>query len=217
MNSPEVRPRVLVLASGRGSNFEALAKAAASGEAPIDLVGLVGDRPSAACFEVARGLGIRALPLPSGGRKRRDYDALLAEAVAAFEPDWILLLGWMRILSDVFLGRFPGRVINLHPALPGRFPGADAIRRAWEVARAGEGEVTGAMLHFVPDEGVDSGPAIILRELRIVHDESLESLESRMHELEHELVLELARRLRKDSIADRSATTDPEPRQGEKR
>jgi phosphoribosylglycinamide formyltransferase-1 len=215
MNSSEARPRVLVLASGRGSNFEALAKASANGDAPIDLVGLVGDRPSAACFERARGLGIRALPLPAEGRKRRDYDALLAEAVAAFEPDWILLLGWMRILSDVFLGRFPGRVINLHPALPGRFPGVDAIRRAWEAARAGEGDVTGAMLHFVPDEGVDSGPAIILRELRIVRDESLESLESRMHELEHELVLELARRLRKDSIADRSATTDPEPRQGE--
>ena len=214
MNQASGRPRVLVLASGRGSNFEALAKAVERGEAPIELVGLVGDRPSAPCFELARSLGVKTLCLPVEGKKRRDYDALLAEAVAGFEPDWILLLGWMRLLSEVFLRRFPGRVINLHPALPGCFPGVDAIGRAWAAARTGEGSVTGVMLHFVPDEGVDSGPAIIVRELGIGPDETLESLESRMHSLEHEMVVELAKRLRKDGIVDRSTTADTDSGQG---
>ena len=200
MNGGISRARVLVLASGKGGNFEALARAAERGDVPIELVGLVGDRPSAGCFERARSLGIRTLSLPVAGRNRRDYDLLLVEAVRGFGPDWILLLGWMRILSNVFLEGYPGRVINLHPALPGGFPGTEAIRRAWEAARAGQGDRTGVMLHFVPDEGVDTGPPIIVRELKIESDETLASLESRMHGLEHELVIELAKRLRRDRL-----------------
>ena len=214
MKPEERRARVLVLASGNGGNFEALARAAKSGEAPIDMVGLVGDRPAAPCFERARRLGIETLALPVEGRTRQEYDARLAEAAEGFSPDWILLLGWMRILSKAFLGRFPGRVINLHPALPGRFPGTEAIRRAWDAARAGQGDRTGVMLHHVPDEGVDTGPPILVREVEIGSEESLDSLESRMHLAEHELVIELAKRLRRDRIYDQAATTRPGESQG---
>ena len=214
MKHGDDKARVLVLASGNGSNFEHLARAANRGDAPIEVVGLVCDRPGAGCLERARSLGLPALLLPAEGRNRRNYDLLLAEAAGGFEPDWVLLLGWMRILSKVFLEGFGGRVINLHPALPGRFPGTEAIRRAWSAARAGEGDTTGAMLHFVPDEGVDTGPAIIVRTLSIDPRDTLAEFEGKMHMLEHELVVELAKRLRRDRLDDESAMTATKRRQG---
>lgn len=192
--------RVVVLASGRGSNFAALAEAVKTGRLKLELAALVSDREDAPCLNRARDMGVTALAFPRNGRPRAEYDHRLAELVGEYHPDWIFLLGWMRILTNSFLSKFPGRVVNLHPALPGSFPGVDAIRRAWEAARQGATNRTGVMLHLVPDEGVDSGPVLMVREIEIGRDESLESLEARTHELEHELVVELAGRLRKAGI-----------------
>ena len=95
----------------------------------------------------------------------------------------------MRLLSSSFLNRFPERVINLHPALPGTYPGIHAIERAWESYQRGEIDRTGVMVHLVPDEDVDAGPVLAQEIVAIQPEDTLESLERRMHEVEHELLI----------------------------
>jgi phosphoribosylglycinamide formyltransferase-1 len=95
----------------------------------------------------------------------------------------------MRILTMSFLGWFPQRVINLHPALPGELPGTRAIERAWHEALAGERTATGVMVHLVPDEGVDAGPVLGSTTVAINADDTLESLSARVHRAEHELLI----------------------------
>jgi len=185
--------RIVVLASGRGGTFAALASALAERGVKAAIPALVTDRPGAPCVGLAEKAGVPVLALSPKGLTRHNYDLLLAERVAGLRPDWIFLLGWLRLLSLSFLERFPGRVVNLHPALPGSYPGVDAIRRAWEAAGGREAR-TGVMLHLVPDEGVDSGPLLASEELVIREGESLESLEGRVHELERRLVIDLATR-----------------------
>ena len=123
------------------------------------------------------------------------YDAELAERVAAFEPDWVLLAGWMRLLSAAFLDRFHGRVINLHPALPGTFPGTHAIERAFAACQKGEITGTGVMVHLVLDEGVDCGPVLGQEFVPILPEDSLETLEVRIHQVEHHLLLQVLQEL----------------------
>jgi len=211
MNAHNLPQKVAVLASGRGSNFEALARAALSGEIEAKIVCLVSNKAGAPCLERAAELGIPALALPAKGLSREDYDRVLAERVASFEPDWIFLLGWMRILTKAFLSRFPGRVVNLHPALPGAFPGFDAIARAWEGGRRGEVAKTGVMLHLVPDEAVDDGPLLAVEEIAIAPSEELSGLEERMHAAERRVVLEFAGRLAAVAV---SCAATAAPRKG---
>ena len=189
--------RIVVLASGSGSNLQAVLDATDDGRLRALVAGVVSDRPDAAALARAIRAGIEATPLPSlPGEGRHAYDGRLADAVARFTPDWIVLAGWMRLLSMSFLGRFPGRVVNLHPALPGEFPGLHAIDRAHAAAAAGTISRTGVMVHLVPDEGVDDGPVLGWREVPILGTDSLADLEARIHDVEHELLVEvLARQL----------------------
>ena len=120
---------------------------------------------------------------------RRDYDARLAAYVSTCLPDYVILAGWMRILSSAFLSSFPNRVINLHPALPGMFPGTHAIERAFEAYQRREIKHTGVMVHLVPDEGVDNGPVLGQQEVHFHPDKSLEQFEARVHEVEHKLLV----------------------------
>jgi phosphoribosylglycinamide formyltransferase-1 len=101
----------------------------------------------------------------------------------------------MRLLTMEFLGRFPNRVINLHPALPGAFPGTHAIERAYQAWQRDEIDRSGVMVHLVPDEGVDSGPVLAVEEIFFQSDESLEAFEARVHEVEHRLLIETLRHL----------------------
>jgi phosphoribosylglycinamide formyltransferase-1 len=95
----------------------------------------------------------------------------------------------MRILSSDFLSCFPNHVINLHPALPGTFPGTHAIERAFEAHERGEIDHTGVMIHLVPDEGVDNGPVLATEIVPIQAEDTLESLEARVHEVEHHTLI----------------------------
>jgi hypothetical protein len=105
---------------------------APSGTLPAQVAAVVANRGDAYGLQRAAAAGAPTLVLErQPGQDRRAYDTALAEAVAAYAPDWVVLAGWMRILTMAFLGRFPGRVINLHPALPGAFPGVHAIERAF--------------------------------------------------------------------------------------
>jgi len=183
--------RLVVLASGNGSNLQSMLDACSAPGFGAAVVAVASDRPEAFALERAARAGIQTIVMPCvQGRPRADYDAALAEAVSAYQPDYVLLLGWMRLLSNAFLSRFPGQVVNLHPALPGTFPGTHSIERALEAYRAHTIEKTGVMTHFVPDEGVDSGPVILVSQAEIQPDDDLASLEGRVHETEHRLILE---------------------------
>lgn len=182
--------RIVVLASGNGSNLQAILDACATGTLPAEVVAVVSDRPDAAALVRATTAGVPAIALArAAGEARADYDTRLAEAVSAHLPDLIVLAGWMRILTMAFLGRFPDRVVNLHPALPGELPGTHAIDRAWHEALAGERTRTGVMVHLVPDEGVDAGPVLASADVPILPDDTLETLTARVHATEHRLLL----------------------------
>jgi phosphoribosylglycinamide formyltransferase 1 len=182
--------RLVVLASGTGSNLQAILDACADGTVPARVVAVVSNRPDAIALTRSAAAGVPAIAIaPAPGEVRADYDDRLADAVDAHDPDVVVLAGWMRILTKRFLGRFPGRVVNLHPALPGELPGTHAIERAWHEALAGERSRTGVMVHLVPDEGVDSGPVLATATVPIQPDDTLESLTARVHATEHRLLV----------------------------
>ena len=184
-------PRLVVMVSGNGSNLQAILDACASGELPTRVVVVISNKADAYGLERAQKAGVPSVVLEKlKDQDRRDYDTQLAEIVAAYRPDWVVLAGWMRILTSAFLDHFPNRVINLHPALPGTFPGTHAIERAYEAWQRGEIDRTGVMVHLVPDEGVDVGPVLGMRKIIFRPDESLEKFEGRMHKIEHDLLVE---------------------------
>ena len=191
--------RLAVLISGYGSNLQAILDACQSGALPAQVAAVIADKPGAYGLERARLAGVPALARPKPReQERRQYDAGLAELVSAYRPDWVILAGWMRILTQAFLDCFPNRVINLHPALPGTFPGTHAIQRAYEAYRRGEIRHTGVMVHLVPDEGVDSGPVLSQEIVPITPEDSLETLEERVHGVEHALLIRTLKNLLSD-------------------
>lgn len=129
------------------------------------------------------------------GEPRSDYDVRLAAVVSEHRPDLVVLAGWMRILTTTFVESFP--VINLHPALPGTFPGANAIEEAFAAFAAGSIDRSGVMIHWVPDAGVDSGPVIVSAEVPFEPDDTLDSFAARVHSTEHRAIVDgIARALR---------------------
>ena len=194
--SPAVVPtvRLVVLASGNGSNLQAVLDACASRTLPAQVVAVVSDHDHAYALKRAADAGVPSVHVGRHpGEPRGDYDARLADVVAGFGPDLVVLAGWMRILTSSFLGWFPDRVVNLHPALPGELPGTHAIERAWHQALAGERTRTGVMVHLVPDEGVDDGPVLATVEVPILADDTLDTLEARVHAAEHVLLVDTLR------------------------
>ena len=184
--------RLVVLASGNGTNLQAVIDACASGTIDASVVAVISDQPAATALERARTAGLEAIALPRlEGEVRVDYDTRLADTVAQRQPDWVVLAGWMRILTMKFLGCFPDHVINIHPALPGEFPGTNAIERAFDAGC----DHTGVMIHLVPDEGVDNGPVLGTTTVLINPGDSLELLRERMHRAEHELLVTTISRL----------------------
>lgn len=182
--------RLVVLASGDGSNLQAIIDACAGHRLDAQVVAVLSDRVQAFALERARRCNIPALARPkSPTQDRAGYDSALATVVGSFNPDWVVLAGWMRLLTSHLLDRFPNRVINLHPALPDAFPGTHAIERAFHAYRRGEIQHTGVMVHLVPDEGVDSGPVLAQEIVAIEDSDTLASLEARMHDAEHRVLV----------------------------
>ena len=185
-----------MLASGSGSNLQAIIDGCGSGAIDAAVVGVVSNRPDAYALTRAAEAGIDTeLVTRLDGEERRRYDARLAGTVASFEPEWVVLAGWMRILTSEFLDRFPERVVNLHPALPGDLPGINAIERAWDEAVAGTRTESGVMVHLVPDEGVDDGPVLASRVVPVDASGTLETFAAAVHDTEHELLVETLARL----------------------
>lgn len=187
--SPE--KSIVILASGNGSNFEAIVKKIRKEKWPIVVKALITDNPEAFAIKRAKRLKVHyeVLDFKSFSSKSEYHHALL-ERLLFYDPDLVVLAGYMRILPPFIVERFRNRIVNIHPALLPAFPGLNAIERAY---RAGC-KVTGITIHFV-DEGVDSGPIIEQACLRIKDGESLEHLERRIHRLEHRVYPLVIKRL----------------------
>jgi formyltetrahydrofolate-dependent phosphoribosylglycinamide formyltransferase len=201
--------RLAVIISGSGTNLQAILEAVAGRRLPAEIVLVVSNRKDAYGLVRAAEAGIPTLyfplkPYKEEGRGREAYDADLAEAVAVYRPDWIVLAGWMHVLSPAFLDRFSGRVLNLHPALPGHFAGTHAIERAFEAYQQGEITESGCMVHLVVPE-VDAGPVIAQAVVPFAAGDTLEGYEERMHAAEHQLIVEAINRV----IGDWRLEMDP--------
>jgi phosphoribosylglycinamide formyltransferase 1 len=194
-------PRLVVLISGNGSNLQAILDACASGELSASVVCVISNKADAYGLIRAKNAGVEAVHFAKlTTETRQEYDQRLADYVTAKQPDYIILAGWMRILSSSFLSSFPNKVINLHPALPDTFPGTHAIERAFEAYQRGEIDHTGVMVHLVPDEGVDNGPVLATEITPIYKDDTLESLETRVHQTEHRILVQTIKNLLTDKI-----------------
>jgi phosphoribosylglycinamide formyltransferase-1 len=172
---------IVILASGNGSNFEAIVRRIRKEKWPIEVKALITDNPQAYAIMRAKRLGIPQVVLDyKAFGSKTEYNKALLEKLEEFDPDLIVLAGYMRILPPFIVNRFTSRIVNIHPALLPAFPGLNAIERAYKAGC----KITGITIHYV-DEGVDSGPIIEQAALRIRDGESLEELEKRIHRLEH--------------------------------
>lgn len=186
--------RIVVMISGGGTNLQALMDAIADGNIKnAEIVAVVSNKVSAYGLTRAQNAGIEtcvfsAKPHTDAGKSREDYDTDLAEKVTTYQPDLIVLAGWMRILTPAFLNHFPNKVINLHPALPGQFAGINAIERAFEAFQNGEIDHSGCMVHYVIPE-VDAGPVIADVIVPFETDDTLDAFSTRLHIAEHALIV----------------------------
>ena len=176
---------VVVLASGRGSNFAALQAAQSSGELPIHIRALLSDKRTAPALLLAENAGVEAIALaPREFADRASFDRALFARAAQFEPELIVLAGYMRVIDAAVIQPWRGRVINIHPSLLPKYPGLHTHARALE---AGD-MVHGASVHFVTAE-LDGGPVISQVELPIVAGDTPETLAERLLQLEHRLLV----------------------------
>jgi formyltetrahydrofolate-dependent phosphoribosylglycinamide formyltransferase len=194
--------RIAVLISGFGSNLQTIVDAIAAGQLPgVEIAVVVSNRKAAFGLQRAQQADIpteyRPLkPYRDAGQSREEYDADLATLLCErYQVEWVVQAGWMHVFSMAFLQHFHNRVINLHPALPGMFPGMHSIEEAWEAYRRGEIAGTGVMVHLVPDEAVDEGPVVAQLVVPICPDDTLQGLEARVHDVEHRLLVQALHRL----------------------
>lgn len=185
--------RVVVLASGAGSVFEALARDL-SEDGEIEITGLVCDQPGAGALHVAVAAGISSQVVPLVDRERRDaWDESLSAAIAVGEPDLVVSAGFMRLLGPAVLETFRDRIINTHPALLPAFPGTHAVRDALAYGV----KVTGCTVHLV-DAGVDTGQVLAQRVVEVRDDDDEISVHERIKQVERVLLPEVARRMLSD-------------------
>ena len=188
--------RLAVLVSGNGTNLQAIIDACESKQIDAQVVGVVSDKHEAFALNRAQCHNVEtAIVNAKPHETRQQYDVRLAQIVGAWQPHIIVLAGFMRVLSNIFLSQFPNQVINIHPALPEELPGTRAIERAFVEFTQGSRHSTGVMVHFVPDEGVDNGPVIAQQTVPIHAADTLVTLEARMHATEHALVIDALQQL----------------------
>jgi len=175
--------KIVILISGRGSNMASIAQACAAERWPARIVAVIGSRPDGEGLARAAELGLTTRVVDHGAHAGREaFDTALARQIDAQAPDLIVLAGFMRILSDGFVRRYAGRMLNIHPSLLPAFPGLDTHRRALEAGV----RVHGATVHFVGAE-VDAGPIVAQAAVPVRDDDSGETLAARVLEAEHRL------------------------------
>ena len=181
--------RLAIFVSGSGTNMENILRHIQEGKIQAEASLVVSDNPGAYALERAEKYGVESVVVD---RKKFDskenFEAEIQRCLAAKKIDYVILAGFMRILSPSFVRAYRGRILNIHPALLPDFQGAHAIRDAWEA----KVRKTGVTVHFV-DEGVDTGPVILQREVPVTANDTLESLEKKIHAVEYEIYSEAIR------------------------
>ncbi len=191
--------RIVVLASGAGTNLQAILDSV-HGRDGIEVVAVGSDKPGAGALQRAVAAEVDTAIFPGDAYEDRlGRDAAMADWVESHHPDLIALAGYMQLLSEPFVARFRGRIVNIHPALLPSFPGLDAIGQALAAGI----EETGVTVHFV-DEGVDTGPSIVQRRVPVPVGRDRQALEVSIHAVEHELYPEAIR-----MIAEGRVRIDP--------
>ncbi|MEV0672672.1 phosphoribosylglycinamide formyltransferase [Mycobacterium sp. NPDC050441] len=182
---PSAPARLVVLASGTGSLLASLLAAAAD-DYPARVVAVGTDRKCAA-VDIAAAAGVPSYTVRLGDYAERDaWDAALTEATAEHQPDLVVSAGFMKILGSQFLSRFPGRVVNTHPALLPAFPGAHAVPEALAYGV----RVTGCTVHLV-DSGMDTGPILAQQAIEVLDDDTEETLHERIKVVERRLLVDV--------------------------
>ncbi len=174
-----------ILLSGRGSNFDAIARNVAAGKIPANIAVVISNREGVPGLRLARSLGLNSRFIPSKGKDREAYDREVVAALRECQVDLVCLAGFMRVLSPVFVRAFPGRILNIHPALLPSFPGLDAQKQALEAGV----KFSGCTVHIV-DEGVDTGPIVSQAVVSVMDDDTVETLSARILEQEHRIYSE---------------------------
>jgi phosphoribosylglycinamide formyltransferase-1 len=203
--------RIVVLASGGGTNLQAILDQLHGGEEGIEVVGVGSDKPGAKALERARRADVETAVFPTaeyGDRAARDR--ALGDWIEGLGTDLVVLAGYMQLLSTEFVTRFRNRAINVHPALLPSFPGIDALQQAIDHGS----KITGVTVHFV-DEGMDSGPIILQRPVPVAPSRDWNETEKAIHATEHALLPETIRliaagRVRIDETNPRLVQIDPE-------
>lgn len=180
-----MKKRIGILLSGRGSNFEAIARNVASGVIDAEIAVVISNRPEARGLETARQLGLTAVSLPSKGLDREVYDRMVVAELQKHQVDLVCLAGYMRLLSAYFVREYPMRILNIHPALLPSFPGLDAQHQAIEHGV----KVSGCTVHFV-DENLDAGPILVQTAVPVLNDDNADTLSARILEQEHRIYSE---------------------------
>jgi phosphoribosylglycinamide formyltransferase 1 len=172
--------RLGILLSGRGSNFMAIADQIAAGNLKADIAVVISNRPDAGGIEVARHRGLNAVVLESKGVAREEHDRRMGDALDKAGVDFVVLAGYMRLLSASFIQRFPQRIVNIHPSLLPAFPGLDAQKQAFDYGV----KFAGCTVHFV-DEQLDHGAIIVQRAIPVLPTDNEHSLAARILDQEH--------------------------------
>jgi phosphoribosylglycinamide formyltransferase-1 len=188
--------RVAVLVSGTGTNLQAILDRVHEHDG-VEVVAVASNKPDAMALQRARDAGVQTRVFErSEHRDRAARDVAVADWLERQDVDLVVLAGYMELLSPQFVGRFSGRIINVHPALLPSFPGLDPIGRALEHGVT----VTGVTVHFV-DEGVDSGPIILQRAIEVPYTRDRSQLEEQIHGVEHELLPEAIRMIAAGAVS----------------
>ncbi len=174
-------PVVGVLASGSGSNFEVIAEHVDEGRLAIDLAGLVCNTPDAHCLDRAERLGVESAVVDHREfADRESFDRAVLARLRDWQVDWVVMAGWMRIVTETFIEAYRDRILNLHPSLLPAFPGAHAVADALEAGV----KITGCSVHIVTEE-VDGGPLVAQSAVPVHADDTAESLHERIQEAEY--------------------------------
>ncbi len=174
--------RLGILLSGRGSNFEAIARNVRAGFIPAEIAVVISNRAAAPGLETARALGLPAVALLSQGLDREAYDERVIAALQAARVDLVCLAGYMRLLSAKFVRAFEGRILNVHPSLLPAFPGLDAQHQAFQHGV----KITGCTVHFV-DEFLDAGPIVMQAAVPVLDGDTVDALSGRILVEEHRI------------------------------
>ena len=174
-----------ILLSGRGSNFLAIARNVQARKIPAEIAIVISNKTDAQGLEIARGMGLKAVCIPSKGLKREEFDRRVVALLKESQVDLVCLAGFMRLLSAYIVEQFPNRILNIHPALLPSFPGLDGQQQALEHGV----KFTGCTVHFV-DAGLDSGPIVAQAVVPVNDDDTLALLAARILAEEHRLYTE---------------------------